>query len=375
MLRMSGKSRMPRGWGGVIRALLPMPFVLVVACGTDAQADGEADGQAEGAYERVINVEVQELRTSSFTETARISGTVQAERDVLVAAEEGGVIRDLPVAQGSSVQAGDVLARIDDGTLQAQVREARARADLARETWERRRRLYEDDSVGSELAYLEARSQAEQSGAALDALQERLDRTVVRAPIAGIVEERLVEEGTMVSPGTPVARVVQVDPVKVTGGVPERFAAEIRTGSSARVTFDVLPDQEFEGPLTFVGATVNPANRTFPVELRVPNRNNVIKPEMVANLEIIRNVRNEVVVIPQEAVVRVEEGFVAFVAVERDGSEFAEVRRLSLSGSQANRVVVENGLAAGDRLIVAGQSQVANGDRIQVVGTREQPDD
>ncbi|MEX2531470.1 MAG: efflux RND transporter periplasmic adaptor subunit [Gemmatimonadota bacterium] len=359
----------------MIRALLPMPFVLVVACGTDAQADGEADGQAEGAYERVINVEVQELRTSSFTETARISGTVQAERDVLVAAEEGGVIRDLPVAQGSSVQAGDVLARIDDGTLQAQVREARARADLARETWERRRRLYEDDSVGSELAYLEARSQAEQSGAALDALQERLDRTVVRAPIAGIVEERLVEEGTMVSPGTPVARVVQVDPVKVTGGVPERFAAEIRTGSSARVTFDVLPDQEFEGPLTFVGATVNPANRTFPVELRVPNRNNVIKPEMVANLEIIRNVRNEVVVIPQEAVVRVEEGFVAFVAVERDGSEFAEVRRLSLSGSQANRVVVENGLAAGDRLIVAGQSQVANGDRIQVVGTREQPDD
>ncbi len=352
------------------RALILTPLVFLGACGTDAHADG----QGEAAYERVINVEVQELRTTSFTETARLSGTVQAERDVRVAAEEGGVIRELPVSQGAFVQAGDPLARIDDRTLQAQVREARARTDLARETWQRRQRLYEEDGVGSELAYLEARYQAEQTEAGLDALLERLDRTVVRAPVSGIVEERLVEEGAMVSPGTPVARVVQVNPVKVTGGVPERFAAEISTGSRARVTFDVLPDEEFEGPLTYVGATVNPSNRTFPVELRIPNRDNLIKPEMVANLEIIRRVRDEVVVIPQEAVVRVEEGFVAFVAVERDGNEYAEVRRLTLSGSQRNRVVVEEGLSAGDRLIVAGQSQVANGDRIQIVGTREHPD-
>lgn len=360
------------------RALLALFLAIAVgACGDDARAgdaaglDSQATGQA--SFQRVINVEVQRVEPQPFQEIIRITGTVQANQDVILSAEESGVVRELLVPRGASVRQGDPLVRIDDAILQPQVREAEARAALAQESWERRRRLFEDDRIGSELAYLEARYQAEQAEAQLATLRERLARTVIRAPIRGVVDERMVEVGTMVSAGTPVVRMVQVDPVKVQGGVPERFAGDVRPGASARVTFDVLREEVFQADVRFVGSTVNPRNRTFEVELALPNPGRVIKPEMVANLELSRRDLTDALVIPQNALVRVEEGFVVFVAVDEDGQGVAQVRPVRLGPAQRNLVVVEEGLDPGDRLIVVGQNQVANGDRIQVVGERGMP--
>lgn len=356
-----------------------MALVAVLAAAGTASACGGAqadDGQsaasgADTTVSRVINVEVLELETGSFTDLIRLTGTVAASRDVTVSAEESGVIRELPVEKGTRVRSGQPIARIDDRVLRAQVEQARARAELARETWERRKRLWEEDQVGSEMAYLEAKYAAQEARASLAGLEERLERTVVRAPVPGTLDDRMVEVGSMVSPGTPVARVVDTDPVKITGGVPERYAADVAPGDRATVTFDVLGGESFEGTLTYVGASVNPGNRTFPVELTVPNPGRVVKPEMVANIEITREVREDVVVVPREALVRVEDGQVAFVVAEEGETRVAEVRRLSLGPAQRNRIVVESGLEAGDRLIVVGQHQVASGDRIRIVGVRE----
>lgn len=358
------------------RALLGLFLATAVgACGGDARA-GDAAGGAElqateqATFQRVINVEVQLVEPQPFREVIRITGTVQANQDVTLSAEESGVVRELLVPRGASVGQGDPLVRIDDAVLQSQVREAEARAALAQESWERRRRLFEEDGVGSELAYLEARYQAEQAQAQLATLRERLSRTIIRAPIRGVVDERMVEVGTMVSAGTPVLRMVQIDPVKVQGGVPERFAEDVRAGGAARVTFDVLRGEVFRADVRFVGSTVNPRNRTFEVELTLPNPGQVIKPEMVANLELSRRDLTDALVIPQNALVRVEEGFVLFVAGVEDGEAVAQVRPVRLGPAQRNLVVVEEGLTAGDRLIVLGQNQVANGDRIQVVRER-----
>jgi membrane fusion protein, multidrug efflux system len=349
---------------GLIGALAALP-----GCGTDGSAEPNQDQADDGArFQRVVNVETRSLSTERFEEVIRVTGTVRANHDVTISAEESGVIRELLVERGTRVRAGEALLRIDDRMLRSQVREAEARAALARETWDRRRRLFEEDGVGSELAYLEARYAAEQAEASLATLQERLDRTVVRAPVTGMLDDRMVEVGAMVSAGTPVLRIVQVDPVKVAGGVPERYAGEVAPGSVARVSFDALGIEETDARVEYVAATVNPRNRTFEVELRVPNPGRVIKPEMVANIRIVRRVLDDAVVIPQNAVVRVEDGYVAYVAeTDESGEAVARVRPLSLGPSQRNLVVVREGLEAGDRLIVVGQQQVADGDRIRVV--------
>jgi membrane fusion protein, multidrug efflux system len=169
-----------------------------------------------------------------------------------------------------------------------------------------------------------------------------------------------------VSAGSDVARIIRIDPIKVAAGIPERFAGDVRPGASVRVTFDILPGEEFAGRVDFVGSTVNTRNRTFEVEIVIPNPGRVIKPEMVANVEVTRRDMAGAIVVPQEALVRVEDGFVAFVAETEGDVQVARVRPVVVGTAQRNRVVVSTGLGAGDRLIVVGQHQVADGDRIQI---------
>jgi RND family efflux transporter MFP subunit len=335
---------------------------LLAGCGGNAQADGASD-RAEG-FSRVINVEVTELRPEQFLEQIRLTGVALAERDVLLSAEESGVIEEILVEKGARVSAGEAILKIDDDVLQAQVAQARAQAELAQQTWERRKTLWEDDRVGSEIAYLEARFAAEQTAANLEGLEARLARTTIRAPFDGVLDERRVEIGSMVSPGQTVARVVSLARVKVAAGVPERYAPDVRTGGRATVYFDVLSGEAFPATIAYVGASVSPQNRTFPIEIGMSNPGSLVKPEMVANVVVDRRSVDDAIVVPQDALVRVEDGYVVFV--DEDG--VAREREVAVGPSQNNRVVVESGLEAGDRLIVVGHRTVAEGDRLNVVG-------
>lgn len=361
--------RLAGGAGGNRRTLLLA--LLLLPLGLSGCSNAEAEGAPEaGAYTRVLNVEVATVEVAPFTEVIRLTGTAQADKDVVISAEESGVIREINVDKGRWVQAGQAIFRMDSEILKAQVDQARALSNMARETWERRKGLFEEDRVGSELVYLEAKYTAEQAAANLALLEERLARTVIRAPISGILDSREIEVGTMVAPGTPVARIVDIDPVKITAGVPERYASDVQTGAKATVIFDVLRDEAFVGEISYVGAVVNPKNRTFPVELRLPNPGGAIKPEMVANVEVVRRTVEAAMVVPQEALTRVEEGYVAFVVVNEGGEDRVRSRAVTLGASQQNAVVVTSGLEAGDRLIVVGQQTVSAGDRVTVVSGR-----
>lgn len=340
--------------------------LLVAACGSDAGGETPSDENAV-ALTRVINVEVLDIQPERFEDFVGITGVVLAERDVQVAAEESGVVRQLFVEKGRTVRVGDPIARVDDQVLRAQYDQARSEAALARETFERQRRLWEDEQVGSEMNYLRARYGAETAEAHARMLAARLERTVIRAPIGGVLDDRFVEVGTMVAPGTPVARIVDVDTLKVSGGVPERYAPEIRRGAAAAVMFDNLPGQEHEGRTRFVGASVVEQNRTFPVEVSIPNRGGSLKPGMVARVRLARGESREAVLVPREAVLRTEVGFSVFVVREEGGSLVAHAAPVTTGSGAGNRVVIESGLQPGDRIVVVGQHQVAHGDRVAIV--------
>lgn len=343
--------------------------MLAVACTGGEAKDAESEA-AEGRV-RAVNVEVMDVALGSFQEVLRVTGVVRANRDVVVSAEESGRITAVIVDKGANVRPGQPLLKIDDGILRSQVEQAQAVADLARETHERRKRLWEEDRVGSELAYLQARYEAEQAAANLETLRQRLARTTVRAPIGGILEDRRVEVGSMVAPGTPLARIVDISPVKVTGGVPERFAQHVGTGRTVSVSLDAMGGPPSDATVSFVGSTVDEHSRTFPIEVQLPNPGGLIKPEMVATIRLPLREIEEAVVIPQQALVRAEGGFLAYVVIERDGELVAEQRSVTVGPSGGNRTVVTSGIEAGDRLIVVGQQKVADGDAVAVSAERQ----
>ena len=349
-------------------------LVAVAACG-GAQGEDAAQDQAESAgYTRVVNVEVAPVEPREFARIIRVTGVAQAMRDVVVSAQEEGVVRRIVRDKGQPIQVGQAILRLDDAILRAQVQTAAAQAGLADELWARRKKLYEEDGIGSEVSYLEAKYVAEQNRGNLGALQERLARTTVTAPISGILDARIVEVGSMVSPGTPVARIVQTDSVKILAGVPERYALDLSVGASASVTFDVLVGEILGASITYVGVAVDRDSRTFPVELTLPNPGGRIKPEMVASIAVVQETLSDAIVVPQQALVAMEEGHVVFV-VEGTGEETVAVaRRVRISASQGNEAVIAEGLEEGDRVVVVGQQGLTAGDRVRIVprGAREE---
>ncbi len=355
----------------VARAPAPAKWILaagavgmVFGCG-GAQADRAPDPDQSSV--RVVNVEVERVEPRNFTRTIRLTGVVQAMRDVLVSAEESGVVRQIVRDKGLPIRSGAAILKLDDGILLAQVRTATAQAELAQVLWERRKKLYEEDEIGSEVSYLEAKYGAEQALGNLAALQTRLARTTVSAPINGVLDARFVEVGSMVSPGTPVARIVQMDSVKVVAGVPERFALDIVTGANATVSFDVLEGDDFAGNIAYVGAAVEPDSRTFPVELVLPNPGRRIKPEMIAEITVVQQELKDAIVVPQQALVSMEEGYVIFV-VDGSGDEVrADARSVQIVAAQGNEAIIGSGLHQGDRVVVVGQQGLTDGDRVQVV--------
>ncbi|MEX0912837.1 MAG: efflux RND transporter periplasmic adaptor subunit [Gemmatimonadota bacterium] len=340
-----------------------------LAVGAVACAGGSASEVPEETQEsaRIVSVEVMEVQPEPFTDYVQVVGRVEANRDVTVSAEESGTIRELLVQKGAQVRAGQPIARIDDSVLRPQAEQAAAEASLARETWERQRRLWEEDRVGSEISYLQARYRAETAEAGARALRERLERTVVRSPIDGVLNDRFVEVGTLVTPGTAIARVLDTETVKVSGGVPERYAGEVQAGAEVEVSLDGLRGTVFTGEVDFVGAAVDQSNRSFPIEVVIPNQGGTLKPGMVANVRVVRQTTAEALVVPQEAVLRIEDGYVVYTVADSGGQPTAQAQPVSLGTSQGNRVAIDAGLTQGDRVVVVGQNRLASGDRLQIV--------
>jgi len=341
--------------------------LLATGCarGEAGASDDVSDVEQVGA--RVVNVEVTPVSLEEFTGFIRVTGEVEALNDIIVAAEETGRVLSFMAEKGQRVRQGQAIAKLEDDFLTAQVGEAQAAAQLAQEEWERQRQLWEEDSVGTELMYLQRKYQSDIAAARLAQLQSRLERTVIRAPVTGVFDDNFLESGEMAVPGAPVVRVVSIDRVKVIAGVPERYARSVQRRDSTLVTFDIFPGREFVGRVNFVGSSVDPSSRTFPIEILLNNPERIMKPAMVANVRVQREQLSDVLVVPQQVVLRSADGYKVFVVTTADGEYVANARTVVLGPNSGNRVVVEQGLEIGDLLITVGHQLVDDGSRVRVV--------
>lgn len=347
---------------GALLALAPL------ACGG---AEGEGAETAEETAEavdfhRVVNVEVETVAPRQYAVTVRVTGMAAALRDVMVAADETGVVSEILAEQGSEVELGAPILKLDDDILRAEHRVASARAQYDEGYWERTRRLYEESGIGSEVEYLQAERAAEESAGNLAVLETRLAHATVLVPFDGILDSRLVEVGSFVAPGTPVARVVQIDTIKVLAGVPARFAAVVRSGTKATAHFGA-DEMSLSGTVAYAGATVDLQTRTMPIELTFPNPGRRIKAGGVADVVLTVDEISDALVLPRVALMSMEEGQVVFVVADSGEHAVAEARQVRIASWQGNEVVVESGVAPGDRVVVVGQQGLTHGDWVRVV--------
>jgi membrane fusion protein (multidrug efflux system) len=343
----------------------------LVGLGLAAGCGGKADAQSgEGAAtsEKPRNVRVLVLSTSPLEEYLELSGRAAPVRGTVVSAEEGGRVESLPARKGSRVEAGGTLVALDRRLLAAELESARASRDLAAFEAERQESLLTENMV-SEYEVRAARTQLSRAQAALDVATLRHERARIPAPFAGVVTERYVELGQLISPGLAVARVVDPSVLKVECAVSDRDVALLETGKRADVQFGV-DGPRVQGRVHWVGFEADPQSGKFPVEIRVDNPDLALRPGVMGRALLLKARHENVISIPRDAVIQRGGGPAAFVvedgrAVERD---------LELGADQGLMVVVTRGLAAGEHLVVRGQRELVAGGPVNVTETTERPD-
>ncbi|PSQ97973.1 MAG: efflux RND transporter periplasmic adaptor subunit [Bacteroidetes bacterium SW_9_63_38] len=335
--------------------------LLVTTSGCD---DGQAAGDAEARPEPKTRVETLVLAPTSFTDVVKGTGTVEALDDATLAAQTSGPVTML-LDLGARVQRGEPVAKIDAEEAEAAVEQAKARYELATNRYKRQKPLYRD-SIISALEFAQVRSERAQAKASLQQAQVRLNNTILDAPFAGTVEERFLEVGEQAAPGERVARLVNTRRVKVTAGIPERYANDIQVGTPVQIDARRYDAGVRTAEITFVGNTIDPESRTFTVEATLSNEDRTLKPEMGVNLRVTRAVLDSALVLPRTAILRDETGTHVYVVDRSDTTAVARNRDLELGPETGGEVVVQSGLSAGDEVVIVGQNNVSPGTPLEV---------
>jgi len=301
-------------------------------------------------------VDVALAATDTVTETIRATGEVEAVQAIELRPEVDGRIVEIVVSEGREVTQGSPLFRIDDTELRAQVARLEAERDLAQQDLRRTRELLERNA--SSAADLErAEASARSAAASLEQQQIRLDRTVVRAPFAGVVGQRFVSLGDYVTSATRLTTLQTVDPQRAAFAVPERYAERLTLGLEVTFKVAALADRTFTGVVDFVDPRVELPGRTITVKARVPNRDRVLKPGMFIEAALVAETRPNAVVVPEDAVLPVSGA--DYVWVVADGK--ATRRTVTLGVRVPGFVEVREGVAAGEQVVVGGLERLFEG--------------
>lgn len=338
--------------------------VLAVATMACARADASAANDADTTAAVPAVVETVTPSTRAWATTA--SGIVEAHTSVDVAFQVPGKVVTVGPDEGRSVRAGQEIASIDPTDYRLAVEQASAQADRAARDRDRNQPLLASGGIApADMDHLE--SGARQSAAAANLAKKRLADTRLTAPLSGIIARRAVEVGATVAPGQPAFTIVDLDPVRVRIGVPEADVGHVTEGAAATVRIPAL-DASFVGRVSLIGVVADPTTRSYAVEVSVPNPARRLRAGMVAEATITTGQTTTATMVPASAVVHDGgvNGTTIVYLLDRDDAR-VHARRVTTGPAHGDSLEITSGIAANDRVVVAGQQRLRDGVRVQVV--------
>ncbi|RNC92822.1 MAG: efflux RND transporter periplasmic adaptor subunit [Allomuricauda sp.] len=326
----------------------------------------ELDDNAKLPLVSVLTIEPQE-----FHHYLEIQGDVMTDQNVLVYPEMAGTLYRIHVKEGQRVSKGQLLGSIDDGGLSSQLAQMRTQLELAKTTFERQQRLW-DQNIGSEIQYLQAKTQYESQQSAVRQMESQVGKSSIRAPFSGIVDDVIKDQGTVVSPGpgSEVFRIVNLSDMYVEVEVPEAHLANVTPGKTVEVYFPIL-GSTVQSTVRQTGNFINPGNRSFSVEIPVPNKDGAIKPNLTAVAKINDYTSENAILIPQSVVSENATGeqyvYLAQANAEKSDEVLSKKAIIELGKTQGDFVEVLEGIEAGDHIIVEGARSVRDNQQVKVL--------
>ena len=306
-------------------------------------------------------VTTYEVTQQEFNHFTSFQGTVKTMKNINVYPEMPGQLLEVLVVEGQKVEKDQLLARIDDGGLLAQLAQAKSQLLLAETVFNRQERLW-SQNIGSEIQFLQAKTQFELAEKAVDALSLQAEKSVVRAPFDGTVDQIFKEPGTIVAPGmgSELFRVVNLDEVYVEVDVPETHITSIRESSKVQVSLPAI-GENIDASIARVSKVINPSNRSFKVEIPLNNKSGFIRPNLMASVAINDYSNKSAIMIPQSVVSENAEGQQYCFALEKSTEGYIAKRLIIETGKTSEDFIeVLNGIENGTLLITEGAKKVSD---------------
>ena len=318
----------------------------------------------------ITTITTSEQKFNHFIE---LQGNVKTKQNVLVYPEMPGILNKVYVKEGQKVIKDEILATIDDGGLSQQLLLLKSNEQLAKTTFERQKRLW-DQQIGSEIQYLQAKTSYNSQKNATRQLKKQLGKFTIRAPFSGIIDNVFKEKGTVVAPGpgAEIFRIINLSNMYIETDVPESYISSIKKNKMVEVNFPIL-GRSYDTSIRQVGNFINPSNRTFRIEVGIPNLDGEIKPNLTAKLRLNDYSNSNAILIPQSIISENAKGQ-QFIYVVKDNKEKNQV--------YAERLVIETGKTNGDfievtknldanvEVILEGARSVNNGQVVKVINKK-----
>jgi RND family efflux transporter MFP subunit len=273
------------------------------------------------------------------------------------------------VTEGQQVSKGQILAKIDDSGLGQQLAQVKVQENLAKTTYERQKRLWEQN-IGSEIQYLQAETNYKAQQSAVKQLEAQLSKTNVVAPFSGVIDDVISEQGSVVVPGqSPILRIVNLNDMYVEAEVPENYLPDVVPGKQVEAFFPVL-NKTVTTKVRQVGSYINPNNRSFKIEVGIPNKNNDVKPNLTTRLKINDYTNDKAILIPQNVISENGNGDqYVYVVNDIDDLNRAIAKQVIITTgkTQGDFIEVLSGINAGDQIINEGARSVQNEQQIEIM--------
>lgn len=318
--------------------------------------------------EKIKYVEIIQIEPRIFKHYIKVQGIIESNNNIFTPPQASGIVKKIYVQKGEKVLKGQLLAELDGSIYESTIMELETNMELATTIFERQERLW-NKKIGSEIQYLQAKTNKESLGKRLITVNEQYKLTKIFAPISGTVDEVNIKVGEAATAGMGAIRIVQLSDLKITAVLSENYISQVKKKDSVHVHIPVL-DKSLNMTIKAVSQVIDPENRTFNIELKIPENKFSIKPNMLAVLTINDYTNPAAITVPVNIIQRTSNK--QFIFVTNEDSEFSgekfevEMRYVKTGKYYDNLVEITEGLTAGEIVVFFGFQDLADGQIVMV---------
>lgn len=344
----------------IVYTLLILGFGAFIFYRIQENKSQDQEGKDKGGKNKSMIVSGIVVQPQTFDNNLSLSGSIEANEQVEIRSEVSGIVESINFQEGNTVNKGQLLFKVNDLELRAQLRQAQTKESLASENERRAKLLLQKEAISQE-EYDIAKADLKTAQAQSQLIQVQIAKTSVRAPFSGKIGLRSISPGTYITPSILVAKLVNSGQLKITFSIPEKYANKVKMNTN--LTFSVSGSTEkYTAKVYAIEPEVAPATRTLQIRAIANNRDGKLIPGTFADVELPLDIIKDAIVVPTEAIIPIQNGKKVFIA---NHGKAKELKVETATRTDAS-VLVLSGLKAGDTLLTSGVMSLKDDNPIKV---------